>query len=240
MTPQWVPEDWERALAVVAHPDDLEYGAASAIARWTDQGRWVGYVLATAGEAGIEGMDPAECGPLRMEEERVGAAAVGVDTVEFLGHSDGIVEASLTLRRDVARQIRRFRPDVLILCNYADRWSFGGFNMADHRAVGVAALDAARDAGNRWVFPELLHEGWEPWSGVTRVFVNESPTAAHWVDVSATIDRGVTSLRAHHQYLAGLGTGAMSDPDTFLRTNAARSGTEVGTTYAVRFEVIDL
>ena len=240
MTVQWVPEDWARGLAVVAHPDDLEYGAASAIARWTGQGRWIGYVLATAGEAGIDGMDPAESGPLRMEEERVGAAAVGVDTVEFLGHPDGIVEASLTLRRDIARQIRRFRPEVLILANYADRWSFGGLNMADHRAVGLAAVDAARDAGNRWVFPELLDEGWEPWSGVRRVFVNESPTAAHWVDVSATIDRGIASLRAHRQYLAGLGEGAMSDPDAFLRGNAARSGGAVGTTYAVAFEVIDL
>src|SRR5437762_11211169 len=116
-----MPEDWSRALAVVAHPDDLEYGAASAIARWTDQGRWVGYVLATAGEAGIDGLDPSESAPLRMEEERAGAAAVGVDTVEFLGHPDGIVESSLALRRDIARQIRRYRPDVLVLSNFAER-----------------------------------------------------------------------------------------------------------------------
>ncbi len=240
MTTQWVPEDWSRALAVVAHPDDLEYGAASAVARWTAQGRWIGYVLATAGEAGIDGMEPATAGPLRMDEERAGAAAVGVDTVEFLGFPDGIVEPTLALRREIARQIRRFKPEVLLLGNYADRWSFGGVNMADHRAVGAAAVDAARDAGNRWVFPELLDEGWEPWSGVQRIFVNESPGAEHVVDVTDTLDRGIASLRAHRQYLAGLGDGGMSDPDAFLRDHASHAGADAGVTYAVRFEVVGL
>ena len=68
-----LPEEWSRALAIVAHPDDLEYGAAAAIARWTDQGKWIGYVLASSGEAGIDGMNPAEAGPLREQEERSGA-----------------------------------------------------------------------------------------------------------------------------------------------------------------------
>jgi len=142
-------EDWTRALAVVAHPDDLEYGAASAVAHWTDQGKWVGYVLATSGEAGIDGMDPAQAGPLRRDEERAGAARVGVDTVEFLDHRDGVVEYGLALRSDLARAIRRHRPEVLVLSNFELRWGFGGLNMADHRVVGLAALDAARDAGNR-------------------------------------------------------------------------------------------
>lgn len=235
-----IPEDWERGLAVVAHPDDLEYGAASAIARWTDQGKWVGYVLASAGEAGIDGMSPDVTGPLRMKEERAGAARVGVDTVEFLGHQDGVIEASLELRRDIARRIRRYRPDVLILCNYAERWGFGALNMADHRAVGIAAVDAARDAGNRWVFPELLAEGWEPWSGVGRVLINAAPRCTHWVDVSATIDRGADSLRAHAAYLEGLGGDGMSDPDVFLRGNAQRLGAVVGVEYAVEFEVVQL
>src|SRR5687767_15620128 len=90
-----LPEDWPRALAVVAHPDDLEYGAAAAIARWTDQGKVVSYCLVTSGEAGIDTLAPDECAPLRQEEERRSAAVVGVDTVEFLRHPDGLVEASL-------------------------------------------------------------------------------------------------------------------------------------------------
>src|SRR6516164_3660921 len=96
-----LPEDWQRGMAVVAHPDDLEYGAASAIARWTAQGKEVAYLLATAGEAGIDGMLPVEAGPLRMEEERRGARVVGVTNVEFLDHRDGVVEYGLELRRDV-------------------------------------------------------------------------------------------------------------------------------------------
>src|SRR5262245_10493617 len=83
-----VPEDFDRALAVVAHPDDLEYGGAAAIARWTDQGRTVTYLLATRGEAGIDTLPPAECGPLREAEQRAAAAEVGVDAVEFLDHPD--------------------------------------------------------------------------------------------------------------------------------------------------------
>lgn len=234
-----VPEDWTRALAIVAHPDDLEYGAASAVARWTDQGRWIGYVLATSGEAGIDGMRPRDAGPLRRDEERAGAAHVGVETVEFLDHRDGVIEEGLALRRDLARAIRRHRPELLILSNFDLRWGFGALNMADHRAVGLAAVDAARDAGNRWVFPELLDEGLEPWSGVRYAAVNASPRTTHFVDVTTTLDRGIASLREHRAYLAGLGEGA-TDPDAFLRQNAQRAGEAAGVPYAVEFEVIPL
>ncbi len=232
-----LPEDWDRALAVVAHPDDLEYGAAAAVARWTDQGRWVGYVLATSGEAGIDGLTPEVCKPLREQEERSGAARVGVTTVEFLGHRDGVVEAGLALRHDLARAIRRHRPDVLILANYAERWGFGPMNMADHRAVGISALDAARDAGNRWVFPDLTEEGLEPWSGIRWAAVSAAPAPTHFVDVAATIDRGIASLSEHRAYLAGLGEGT-TDPDSFLREHAAAAGRAVGVEYAVEFELV--
>lgn len=235
-----VPEDWSRALAVVAHPDDLEYGAASAVARWTGQGKEVVYVLATSGEAGIDGLEPEVCARVREAEERAGAAAVGVDTVEFLGHPDGVVEYGLRLRRDIARTIRRHRPEVLLTLNHHDRFAFGGFNMADHRVVGLAALDAARDAGNRWVFPELLAEGLEPWGGVRFALVAASPFASHAVPVTDTIDRGVASLLAHRAYLEGLGPSSMSDPDAFLRQNAERSGERFGGGLAVDFELVML
>ena len=87
---------------MVADPDDLEYGVASAVARWTAQGKDVMYVLATSGEAGIDGMPPDEAGPLREEEERRSADVVGVSHVEFLGHPDGVVEYGVALRRDFA------------------------------------------------------------------------------------------------------------------------------------------
>ena len=233
-----LPEDWERLLAVVAHPDDLEYGTASAIARWTSQGKHVQYLLVTRGEAGIDAMDPAEVGPLREAEERHSAAIVGVHSVEFLGYPDGVVEYGLPLRRDIARAIRRFRPDILLTENYHLTWPGGAFNMADHRWVGLAVLDAARDAGNRWIFPELLTEGFAPWQGVRMICIGASPYATHAVDVTAFIEQGVASLAAHRIYLQNL--GADFDPRTFLREQAAQVGNRYGYRYAVSFEVINI
>ena len=232
-----VPEDWSRALAVVAHPDDLEYGAASAIARWTDQGKWVGYVLATSGEAGIDALPPDETARLRQDEERRSAAVVGVDTVEFLAHPDGLLEPNIALRRDLAAAIRRHRPDVLISIHFGDRWP-GGFNHADHRAVGIALVDAARDAANRWVFTGA---GGDPWGGVRFALFGGSPDATHFVDVAATIDRGVASLREHAVYLDHLADGTVGkDPDPFLRGMATAAGEQCGVPAATTFELIGL
>src|SRR5262249_8854919 len=164
-----LPEDWDRALAVVAHPDDLEYGAASAIARWTSQGKQVHYLLVTRGEAGIDAMRPEEVGPLRESEERRSAAVVGLSGGEFRDYPDGVVRYGLPLRRDIARAVRRHRPEMVITLQYHHTWTGHVLNMADHRWVALAVLDAARDAGNRWIFPELLAEGLEPWSGVRMV-----------------------------------------------------------------------
>src|SRR6266536_157020 len=156
-------EDWQRALCVAAPPDDLEYGVASAVARWTAQGKRVTYLLATRGEAGIDKVDPREAAAIREDEERQGAREVGVDVVEFLD------------RRDITRAIRRHKPDLVFAGTFVERMGGGFVNQADHRAVGLATLDAARDAGNRWVFPELGEEGLEPWSGVRYVCFNGAP-----------------------------------------------------------------
>jgi LmbE family N-acetylglucosaminyl deacetylase len=233
-----LPEDWQRALAIVAHPDDLEYGAASAIARWTQQGKTVVYCLVTSGEAGIDGLDPEQAGPVREQEEVASAALVGVDVVEFLGDPDGMLEYGLPLRRQLSAAIRRHRPDVVITGNHRESYGPGALNQADHVAVGRAAIDAARDAGNRWVFRDLLDEGLEPWNGVRAVLVSGSPQATHAVDVSGTLHRGVQSLQAHQAYLSGLGQAM--DPEEFLESIARATGTQLGTTFAVSFEVLAL
>jgi LmbE family N-acetylglucosaminyl deacetylase len=160
---------------------------------------------------------------------------VGVTDVEFLDHQDGVIENNLELRRDLARMIRRFRPDIVIAANHDLTWDGSNLNMADHRNVGLAAIDAARDAGNRWVFPELIDEGYEPWNGARRIFVFASPTPTHAVDVTETIDRGVASLRAHAAYLAGL--DSEMDPDAFLRGMAAQAGERFGGRPAVTFQL---
>ncbi|MCU1462590.1 MAG: family deacetylase [Acidimicrobiales bacterium] len=226
-----MPEDWARATAVVAHPDDLEYGAASAVARWTQQGKTVSYVLATSGEAGIDGMDPATCGPLRTGEERRSAAVVGVRHVEFLGHRDGLVEAGVGLRRDIAGALRRLKPEVVITMNFELTWGDNGsVNHADHRAVGLAVLDACRDAANRWVFPELG----EPWSGIRNVYVAGAAHPTHYVDISDSIDAGVASLREHGAYIEGL--GGDFDPDEFIRNISGYGGMAAGCEFAVTFQ----
>jgi LmbE family N-acetylglucosaminyl deacetylase len=131
-----MPEDWQRALAIVAHPDDLEYGAAAAIAKWTQQGREIAYLLVTRGEAGIDGVSPQESAPLREAEQRASAAVVGAGPVEFLDYQDGVIVESIELRRDLARAIRRHRPELVITLNHHEYWGFGGWNTADHRAAG--------------------------------------------------------------------------------------------------------
>jgi LmbE family N-acetylglucosaminyl deacetylase len=233
-----LPDDWSRALAVVAHPDDLEYGASSAVARWTSEGKEVVYLLATRGEAGIDALPPERCGPLREAEERAAAEVVGVRTVEFLGYQDGLLEWGIPLRRDLARAIRRHRPEVVITSNFAESWPGGPLNQADHRAIGLAACDAVRDAGNRWIFPDLLEEGHTPWNGCTRVFVNADPAGQHAVDVSEYLERGVASLQAHAAYLAHIGPSF--DPARFLREAAEGAGRALGCRYAVSFRLLQV
>jgi LmbE family N-acetylglucosaminyl deacetylase len=233
-----LPEDWGTALAIVAHPDDMEYGAASAVARWTGQGKSVVYTLVTSGEAGIDGMPPEQAGQLREAEQLNSAAIVGVDLVEFLGGADGMIEYGLPLRRSLSAAIRRHRPEIIVTGNFRETFGPGMLNQADHIAVGRAVVDAARDAGNRWVFRDLLDEGLEPWNGVRAVLAFGSPLATHAVDVTDTLQRGVESLRAHEAYLAGLG-GTM-DPEEFLESICRMTGTAFGTKFAVSFECLPL
>lgn len=231
-----MPEDWTRALAVVAHPDDLEYGGAGAVARWTGQGRSVAYLLATRGEAGIDTLPPAECGPLREAEQRAAAAEVGVDVVEFLDHPDGLIEYGIGLRRDIAAAIRRHRPELVITSNHHDTWPGGHLNMADHIAVGRAAIDAVRDAANRWLFPEAG----DPWSGVRWIAVSASPRSDHGVDIGDVFDRAVASLAAHRAYLAAL-PGDMADAEGFLRGQAEGVAQRMpGASLATAFELLPM
>ena len=232
-------ESWSTALCVAAHPDDLEYGLAAAVDRWVQQGKTVSYLLATHGEAGIDGIPPNEAAPLRAQEERDGATEVGVDVVEFLDYDDGMVEYGLPLRRDISRAIRIHKPDVVITLTHRERFAGGGTNQADHRAVGLAALDASRDAGNRWIHPELVDEGYEPWSGVRWVCMAASPQNTHGVDVTGHLDAAVSSLQAHHVYLAGLGADYPAPPD-LLEMILGRGGQAMGVEHAVTFEVYDV
>jgi LmbE family N-acetylglucosaminyl deacetylase len=231
-------EDWESALAVVAHPDDLEFGSAAAIARWTGQGKSVAYCLLTSGEAGIDGMHPDESRRVREAEQRASASIVGVDRVDFLGLPDGVLEYGVALRRVIAREVRRHRPDVVLTNNFRPTWDGATIlNQADHMVTGQATLDAVRDAANRWVFADLADEGLEPWSGVRQVWAAGSPDSKHAVDVTDTYDTGMESLRAHDAYLKGLGD---FDPTGFLEMFMGAAGSRLGVRYASSFEVFQV
>lgn len=228
-----VPEDWERALAIVAHPDDLEYGGSTAIAKWTAQGKTVTEVLATRGEAGIDSMDPGEVRRIRSAEQVEAARRVGVDTVEFLDMPDGMLEYGLPLRRALAGAIRRHRPEVVVSINFRETFPAGGFNMADHRVLGLAVADAIRDAANRWVFRDL---NLEPWQGVRFALFGGSPQATHYVDVTGHLQAGIDSLLAHRVYFANL--GAEFDAAEFLTGMAEPAGRAAGVEHAMTFEMI--
>jgi len=226
------PDDWQRALVVAAHPDDIEYGVAAAVAVWTAAGKEVHYLLATRGEAGIAGLDPAQAGPLREQEERRSAAVVGVSEVEFLDHRDGVLVADLQLRRDLAGAIRRHRPDLVVSMHGGDTWTApevtpGALNSADHRALTRSVLDAVADAANEWIFPDLTET---PWSGVRYIAVHTG-RPQHVVDVTAGVEPAVASLTEHRRYLGALSDDPVEEQarrQVDLATLTEDGGREVG------------
>lgn len=230
-------EDWQTALAVVAHPDDMEFGSAAAVARWTKQGKKVVYCMLTSGEAGIDGIPPEESGPLREAEQLESARIVGVDTVEFLGLRDGVIEYGPALRAVITRVVRKYQPEIVLTNNFRDSWGGTNLNQADHIACGKATLDAVRDAGNRWIFPEqLTDEGLDKWGGVREVWAAGSPDSSHGVDITDTFEAGVESLKAHKAYIDGLGWKDF-DPAEFLEGFSRATGTRLGVPMATGFEV---
>ncbi len=234
-----LPADaFHRVLCVVAHPDDVEYGTSAAVSVWTAAGIEVAYLLLTRGEAGIDAMDPARTAELRTAEQLAASHVVGVHQVDFLEYPDGMLEYSLDLRRDIARAIRRYRPDAVLLGSWEVEF-IAGLNQADHRVAGLVALDAVRDAANRWVFRDLLDaEGLEPHS-VRWILVSGDPHPTHGIDVTGEpLDRGIASLEAHADYLAALDWHP--PVRAMLTAVTAAQGPALGVSNAVLLRAIDL
>ena len=228
---------WRRVLCVVAHPDDMEYGASAAVKHWTSQGVDVAYLLITSGEAGM-GEAPEIVGPQRAVEQAKACEIVGVDQLTILNHPDGMLMPTLDLRRDIARVVRQFRPDAVMTANF-DLEAYGGLNQADHRAAGLATVDAVRDADNTWIFRELAeNEGLPKWH-TTALLVAGHPQPTHAVAVDQTdVDASVASLRAHELYLKHLPNHP--DPGVFIPETLRAGGEAAGTEYAVLLRVYDL
>jgi LmbE family N-acetylglucosaminyl deacetylase len=230
----------ERILVVAAHPDDVDFGAAGTIARWTDAGIEVTYCIVTDGDAGgyDENVSRAEIAPLRRAEQAAAAKQVGVDDIRWLGYPDGRLEATLGLRRDLARVIRQARPDRVVCPTPERNYARMGASHPDHRAAGSATLDAVYpDARNPFAFPELLQaEGLAPWT-VREVWMPGGPAPNHYVDITETFGRKVAALRAHESQ-----TGHMANLEDFLRgwlTGAATQGGLPEGRLAEAFQVLD-
>jgi LmbE family N-acetylglucosaminyl deacetylase len=229
-----------RVLSITAHPDDVDFAAAGTVARWTDAGIDVTYCVVTSGDAGgyDEAFPRAEMPALRRAEQVAAAKCVGVHDVRFLGYPDGQVEATLALRRDLARVIRQIRPDRVVCPSPERNYARIGVGHPDHRAVGSAALDAVYpDARNPFAFPELRErEALPPWT-VREVWIAAGPDPDRYVDVTDTFPRKIAALRAHHSQ-----TGGMLDLEDRIRTRlalaAARGGLPDGR-LAEAFQVLD-
>ena len=191
----------ERVLVVISHPDDAEFGAGPTIAHLAASGARVDYVVTTDGSKGTEdlGTTPEQLSAMRMAEQRAAADILGVTEIVHLGYPDGYLTPSLDLRRDIVRQIRRFRPDLVITQNPTRRLDHNPFiGHPDHLATGEATLaavyPAARDHLN---FPELWRdEGLEPWK-VRQVLLTGVEEPNLWIDVAATFETGLRSILAH-------------------------------------------
>jgi LmbE family N-acetylglucosaminyl deacetylase len=212
-----------RALVIVAHPDDIDFGMAGTVATLTDAGTEVVYCLVTSGEAGgPDHLERAALARQREAEQRTAGAHVGVHDVRFLGYPDGRVECTLELRRDLSRVIREVRPD-LVLCQSSQRvWDRVYFSHPDHLAVGEAAACAVYpDARNPHAHPELLAAGHLP-HAVERIWV-VGLEANHYVDITDVFDRKLAALRSHESQVSD-----RTDLDSLLRSWAAGNAAEGG------------
>ncbi len=215
-----------RILSITAHPDDVDFGAAGTVAQWTDAGIEVIYCLVTDGDAGgsDEDIPRAKMASLRRAEQIAAAKCVGVTDVRFLGYPDGQVEATIDLRRDLARVIRQVRPDRVVSSSPERNYVRLGISHPDHRAVGSATLDAVYpDARNPFAFPELrAEEGLEAWT-VREVWISGGPAPTRYVDVTDTFPRKVAALRAHETQIAH-----PDDLEQMLRERLARTAAQGG------------
>lgn len=219
-------DDVARVLAVYAHPDDVDFGSCATVARWVAEGLEVSYLIVTRGEAGgPAGVARKDLPAIREAEQRAAAAVVGVERVEFLdGYADGTLLPTIGLRHDIARVIRRVRPDRVLTSSPLRRWEhIAGPSHPDHLAVGEATTCAVYpDARNPFAFPDLLAEGLQPWT-VREVWYSAGPDPDHFVDVTETYDRKVAALRAHASQ-----TASQPDIDSRVRRMLTDNGRTAG------------
>ena len=230
----YVPES---ALVIVAHPDDIEFTCAGTLARWAKAGTRLCYVLCTSGEVGIAdpGMTKARAAEIREAEQRLAAEIVGAKDVVFLRHPDGMLTPTIELRKKIVREIRRFRPEIVISGDPTIVWAGDDYiNHPDHRAAATAALDATFPAaGQPNLFEELAEEGLTAHKP-RKVYVTGWSQDELYVNITETIDIKIAALRAHKSQMRDW------DPEPRIKEWAAQRAKGKEMMYAEAFRVVTL
>lgn len=233
------PMRFERAMVVFAHPDDAEFGTAGTVAAWTRAGTEVAYVCVTDGSAGSNepGMTREQIRDIRRPEQLAACEVLGVRDCVFLDVPDGMVEATLELRRAITREVRRFRPDVLVAPDPTRFWDEERtyVNHIDHRTVGVVCMAVVNpDSSTRPMFPELLDEGFEPHEIPYLWIPTYSGDADTFVDIGDTIETKIEALRCHRSQIGDWPV------DEWIRKRARERGEAGGMEYAEAFKTFKL
>jgi LmbE family N-acetylglucosaminyl deacetylase len=227
----------ESAMAIVAHPDDIEFSCAGTLARWARVGARISYVLCTSGDVGIDEpeMTRSKATEVREDEERKAAQIIGATEVVFLREPDGLLVPSLELRKKLVREIRRFRPEVVICGDPTIVWAGDDYiNHPDHRAAATAALDATFPAaGQSHLYEEFSQEGLAAHKP-RKVYVTMWSGAEVFVDIEETIEQKINALRAHRSQMRDW------DPEKMVREWAAGSAKGKEMVYAEGYRVVTL
>lgn len=234
MSKFYIPES---AMAIVAHPDDIEFSCAGTLARWANNGARISYVICTSGDVGFDepNMTKEKAAQIREAEQLAGADIVGASEVIFLHEPDGLLQPTIELRKKLVREIRRFQPEVVMCGDPTIVWAGNDYiNHPDHRAAATAALDATFPAaGQPQLFEELAQEGLLAHKP-RKVYVTSWRGADYFVDIEETIEIKIDALRAHKSQMKDW------DPEDFIRKWAAESGEGKEMTYAEGFRVVTL
>jgi len=234
MASKYIPES---AMAIVAHPDDIEFTCAGTLAKWARDGARVSFVLCTSGDIGIDepGMTRLLCAEIREKEQTEAARIVGATEVIFVREPDGMLQASIDLRKKLVREIRRFKPEVVICGDPTIVWAGDDYiNHPDHRAAATAALDAVFPAsGQPNLFEELENEGFFAHKP-RKVFATSWDGADSFINIGETIDIKVKALKSHRSQMKDW------DPEPMIRKWAAESAKGKEMEYAEGFRVVTL
>ncbi len=227
----------ESAMAIAAHPDDLEFGSVGTLARWVKHGARVTYVLCTSGDVGIDepGMTREKATGIREAESLDAARIAGVEQVVFLREPDGLLQATLELRKKLVHEIRKYRPEVIVTGDPTIVWAGSDYiNHPDHRAAALAALDATFPAaGQPNLFEEFAQEGLTAHK-VRKVYVGVWSDGEVFVNIEETMDIKVAALLAHKSQMKDF------DADKLLKEWASDTAKGKEMKYAEGFRVVTL